>query len=300
APDTTEKSLIESLSPERLIDLAERLPPLRETPCSLTAIAAEAPLSLPEHLAPRHLGYQPTGSPLPATLVPVSGGFELRALDYRMGVPLPSTPGWLLSTGSSAALVHIDPSGVVVASHPLRHWELAPQPPGLAMEKPKLLDLKTPDLRPFDRRCLAWDSKNRVAWLVRWQPACDGYDCGDVALLTEVRSDGYYQRVTLHKDGSDWSNMFGHANTHLQKADLGCLAGLEFEVLGRPVRVSTDPTSILVEVGGKSKRVGKRQDDTGRVADLRTAFYHPAVNALAIELVAEGFPRYLWVDISKI
>lgn len=296
--DLTESALSETLTPERLIDLAERLPPMRATPCSMTPIS-ERGLSLPESLAPRHLGYQPTGTPLQASLVQVGDGVELRALDYRLPIALPRSPGWLLSTNTSATLVHLDGAGAL-KGQPIRGWELAPQAPELAMAAPKKLDLTTPSPRPFDRRCLAWDSKNRVAWLVRWQPACDGYDCGDVALLTEVRSDGYYQRVTLHKDGRDWTNMFGHANTHLEKAELGCLAGLEFEAAGRPIKVSTDPTFILVEAGGKVKKVGKRLDDEGRIADLRTAFYHPAVNAIAIELVAEGWPRYLWVDLSKI
>lgn len=299
AADSTQQALLESLTPERLIDLAERLPPIRQTPCTMTRLEAEASFALPESLAPRHLGYQPTGSPLQAKLAPVGSGLELRALDYRLPVTLPHAPGWLLSTDTSATLVEMDGADTL-RSQPIRGWELAPQAPEVALASPKLLDTTTPSPRPFDRRCLAWDSKNRVAWLVRWQPACEGYECGDVALLTEVRSDGYYQRVTLHKEDRDWTNMFGHANTHLQKADLGCYAGLEFEAAGRPIKVSTDPTFILVEAGGKVKKVGKRLDDEGRIADLRTAFYHPAINAIAIELVAEGWPRYLWVDLSKI
>lgn len=297
--DATDNTLSASLTPERLIDLAERLPPLRSTACAMTPIPNDGTLTLAESLAPRHLGYQSTGAPLTATITPVGEAFELRALDYRLALTLPRTPGWLIQTDSSATLVHLDGAGGL-AGQPIRGWEFAPQALDLALAAPKTLDLRTPSPRPFDRRCLAWDSKNRAAWLVRWQPACEGYDCGDVALLTEVRSDGYYQRVTLHKDDRDWTNMFGHANTHLQKADLGCYAGLEFEAAGRPIKVSLDPSSILVEAGGKTKKVGKRLDDEGRLADLRTAFYHPAVNAIAIELVADGWPRYLWVDLSKI
>ena len=190
-------------------------------------------------------------------------------------------------------------------------WELLPDPPELAAKVPKLLKDKVPGNVPAQKRCLAWNSKDRVAWVVRPTGDCVGGGeeggCSPMSILTEVRKDGYYKRVTLSKDGDAWAHMFEQANTLMAKADLGCVDGPRATILGVPVEVSVDDDKIMVEANGKKQRVDglvDAHDDGNDLSEsFENVFWHPDVNVLVIEVRTSSTNssdrRYVYVDLAR-
>jgi hypothetical protein len=281
----TAEELLAKITDEQRIALAERFP-VSSAACTIEPFKPTAELALVED----------------------KGLWRLQNATHQYQFLLRSKPLWRLSWDRQVAWGFEDDNSRLAFEVERPHaWTLRPEPPEVAAKAPKLLKDAVPAIIPADRRCLAWDSKTRTAWIVRYQSTCPDAPadylghCEDEGLLTEVRKDGYFKRVTLVSGYEDWKHMFEHANTYLEKADLGCLAGLEMTIRGRTYLVGRDGHQATLTYDGVTKKVGRIEDPTEeRPVSITTAFWHPEVDAIAIELDAVNATRYLWVDISKL
>lgn len=280
--DATPDALMQLVERDTLIDLAAVHPNAK--PCTLAALGAEKKFELAGQWH---------------TLTRTERGWVAARPGYEQVIGnVDAEPRWVFPGSYEATLVFEDASSKLsfIPTTVTKYTEL-PDPPEVAMKAPKLLSSETPGPVPADKRCLAWSSKDKVAWIVRWMP-------DDSAVLTEVRKEGYYQRVTLAKALEDWTHMFDHANNFLGKADLGCLAGRTGNIAGHRFEVVTNGTKVEVRFGDKVVKAGSlvSKDDYDNTIErsLGTAFYHPDVKAIVIELDGgEQGDGYLAVDLAK-
>ena len=287
-------AILATIDRDRRIEVAAKLGDTKA--CALTTLGANAAF---------------TADGVAYTLKQDGGRWAVARADHAALLPLASahgTPRWAMGTalffaaesGHGWTRTRFEPSG----------WDRLPDPPEAAAKAPKLLGGKVPGHAPAQKRCLAWNSKDRATWIVRPAGDCttaDGTPCTPSAILTEVRKEASYKRVTLAKNGASTPAALAQADTLLAKADLGCVDGQDATILGVPVKVSLEADQVMVEANGKKQRVDwiiDRHDDGNDLTEaFENVFWHPDVNVLVLEVRQDSTNwrdrRYLWVDLGR-
>ncbi len=182
-------AILAKIARDRRIEVAAKLGDTKA--CALTALGADAAFTADG------VGY---------TLKQDGGRWAVARADHAALLPLASargTPRWAM--GTTLFFATESGHGWTRTTFDPRGWDRLPDPPEAAAKAPKLLDGKVPGHVPAQRRCLAWNSKDRAVWIVRMAGDCttaDGSPCTPSTILTEVRKEASYKRVTLAKNGA--------------------------------------------------------------------------------------------------